>query len=166
MSWIRSPAAPGPRPAASGVPALLLAVAVSALAPSPLPVRAQASEPGPLPQTPPAAAPDPAGAGADEARLIATIHRAAAAQGVAGSTLERIARCESELDPRARNPRSGAAGLFQFVPATWAWASAEAGYAGADVFDPAANAAAAAWLARHGGLQHWGACARRAAADP
>jgi soluble lytic murein transglycosylase-like protein len=54
--------------------------------------------------------------------------------------------CESRGDPTAVNPISSAAGLFQFVPNTWGWASAEAGWAGADVFDPEANVAAAAWL--------------------
>lgn len=58
----------------------------------------------------------------------------------------RIIQCESRGDPTAVNPYSGASGLFQFMASTWTWASAEAGWAGASVFDPEANTAAAAWL--------------------
>ncbi|MEX0863450.1 MAG: transglycosylase SLT domain-containing protein [Acidimicrobiia bacterium] len=58
-----------------------------------------------------------------------------------------ILRCESNGDPDAYNPYSGASGLFQFLPSTWASTAPKAGYAGASVFDPEANAASAAWLA-------------------
>ncbi|NNF63269.1 MAG: transglycosylase SLT domain-containing protein [Acidimicrobiia bacterium] len=54
--------------------------------------------------------------------------------------------CESNGDPLALNPSSGAAGLFQFIPSTWSWASDFAGWSGANVFDPEANIASAAWL--------------------
>lgn len=54
--------------------------------------------------------------------------------------------CESRGNPTVVNDVSGAAGLFQFVPNTWGWASAEAGWGGANVFDPEANIASAAWL--------------------
>jgi hypothetical protein len=57
-----------------------------------------------------------------------------------------IIHCESKGDPTAVNPYSGASGLFQFLSGTWEWASAEAGWAGASVFDPEANIASAAWL--------------------
>jgi soluble lytic murein transglycosylase-like protein len=57
-----------------------------------------------------------------------------------------VIECESRGDPTARNPASGAAGLFQFISSTWRWASSEAGWAGADVYDPEANIAVAAWL--------------------
>jgi hypothetical protein len=58
----------------------------------------------------------------------------------------RVMWCESRGNPTVVNDVSGAAGLFQFVPNTWGWASAEAGWAGASVFDPEANIASAAWL--------------------
>ena len=54
--------------------------------------------------------------------------------------------CESAGDPNALNPSTQAAGLFQFLPGTWATASAGAGWDGADVFSPAANIAVAYWL--------------------
>lgn len=57
--------------------------------------------------------------------------------------------CESNGDPNAHNPYSGAAGLFQFLPSTWASTSPQAGFAGASVYDPEANIASAAWLGNY-----------------
>jgi hypothetical protein len=57
-----------------------------------------------------------------------------------------VMKCESRGDPLAYNQRSGASGLFQFISNTWNWASKQAGWAGANAFDPEANTAAAAWL--------------------
>lgn len=57
-----------------------------------------------------------------------------------------VIKCESKGDPAAYNSRSGASGLFQFIPSTWTWASSNAGWAGASPFDPEANVASAAWL--------------------
>ncbi len=59
-----------------------------------------------------------------------------------------ILDCESNGNPEALNPYSGAAGLFQFLPATWNQASNGAGFGGASAFDPEANVAAAAWLGK------------------
>jgi hypothetical protein len=59
----------------------------------------------------------------------------------------RIMQCESLGDPKAYNPYSGASGLFQFLPGTWAITSPKAGYQGASPFDPEANTASAAWVA-------------------
>lgn len=59
----------------------------------------------------------------------------------------RIIDCESNGDPDAVNPYTGAAGLFQFLPSTWASASPQAGYGGSSALDPQANIATAAWLA-------------------
>ncbi len=50
-----------------------------------------------------------------------------------------IARCESGLNPAAYNPYSGASGLFQIIPGTWAGTS-EARYS---PFNAQANIAAA-----------------------
>lgn len=57
-----------------------------------------------------------------------------------------IMQCESLGDPDAYNPYSGASGLYQFLPSTWATTAPKAGFAGASPFDPTANVAAAAWL--------------------
>ncbi|HEU4894472.1 MAG TPA: transglycosylase SLT domain-containing protein [Acidimicrobiia bacterium] len=59
----------------------------------------------------------------------------------------RIIDCESNGNPSAVNPYSGASGLFQFLPSTWATTAPNAGYAGASALDPEANVATAAWLA-------------------
>jgi hypothetical protein len=63
----------------------------------------------------------------------------------------RIAWCESRYHPNSVNTDSGASGLFQFMPGTWAgtpWASQSP-------FDPVANAQAAAWLYSHYGPGRW-----------
>jgi Transglycosylase SLT domain len=57
-----------------------------------------------------------------------------------------IIDCESNGDPNALNPYSGAAGLFQFLPSTWEGTAPKAGFAGASVFDPESNIGSAAWL--------------------
>lgn len=70
----------------------------------------------------------------------------------------RILRCESRGDPRAKNPVSTASGLFQHLGSAWTHRSARAGWEGADIFDPVANAAVAAWLVYEGGgWSHWNA---------
>lgn len=58
-----------------------------------------------------------------------------------------ILECESLGDAEAYNPYSGASGLFQFLPSTWASTSPKAGFSGASVFDGEANIGTAAWLA-------------------
>lgn len=58
-----------------------------------------------------------------------------------------IMECESHGNPDAVNPYSGAAGLFQFLPGTWAVASVRAGVGDRSVFDGEANIVAASWLA-------------------
>lgn len=68
----------------------------------------------------------------------------------------RIAWCESTFNPGSVNPSSGASGLFQHLRHLWAKRSASAGFAGADIFDPEANTAVAAWLLYEGGgWGHW-----------
>jgi hypothetical protein len=69
-----------------------------------------------------------------------------------------IAWCESRYDANATNPSSGAAGLFQHIPRFWAGRSTKAGVGGADIYDPSANTAVAAWLVyANGGWRHWNA---------
>jgi hypothetical protein len=66
-----------------------------------------------------------------------------------------IIECESHGDPDAKNPRSTASGLFQHLASLWGERAAAAGWADADVFDPFANIAVAAWLLETGGPGHW-----------
>ena len=67
-----------------------------------------------------------------------------------------VISCESSGDPNAKNPRSSASGLFQHLGRFWAERSVKAGLPGADIFDPSANVAVAAWLVYDGGgWSHW-----------
>ncbi len=87
---------------------------------------------------------------------IESIIRAAAAQwGADPSQLLRVAYCESRYNPSAYNPSSGASGLFQFLASTWAANSVRAGYGGASVFDPVANANTAAYMFAHSQAGQW-----------
>jgi hypothetical protein len=66
-----------------------------------------------------------------------------------------VAEAESNLDPLAENPTTGAAGLFQFLPSTWETLSELAGRGGASVFDARANAAVASWTVAEYGWHPW-----------
>jgi hypothetical protein len=72
----------------------------------------------------------------------AAIDEAAGRYGVDRSTLYRIAQIESGGNPRAKNPRSSAGGLFQFIDST------ASQYGLADRFDPSQASDAAARLLR------------------
>ena len=84
------------------------------------------------------------------------IDQAAADYGIPGAAprLRAIAWCESRWFPGAFN-RSGASGVFQFMPATWRYASRMAGFWGASPFDAVANVWSAVWLYRAEGPRHW-----------
>ena len=94
----------------------------------------------------------PAPAPAD---IEAIIRSAAATWGADPNQLLRVAWCESRYNPLAYNARSGASGLFQFMPATWAANSVRAGYGGASVFDPVASANVAAYMFARGQAAQW-----------
>jgi len=94
----------------------------------------------------------PAPAGGD---MEAIIRAAAARWGADPSQLLRVAYCESRYNPSAYNASSGASGLFQFLATTWAANSVRAGYAGASVFDPVANANTAAYMFGIGQARQW-----------
>jgi len=63
----------------------------------------------------------------------------------------RVAWCESRYHPNSVNSQSGASGLFQFLPSTWAGSPWHA----QSPFDPVANSQAAAWLYSTYGPQRW-----------
>lgn len=59
--------------------------------------------------------------------------------GAYGQAALNVARCESGFNPNATNPSSGAAGIFQFLPSTWATTA----YAGYSPYNASANIHAA-----------------------
>ena len=90
------------------------------------------------------------------------IHKHFAALGArTGGIALCVAERESNLDPLAVNPITGASGLFQFIPSTWSSLSELAGWGGASVFEARANAAVAAWTVAQYGWHPW----RSVAAD-
>jgi uncharacterized protein YabE (DUF348 family) len=89
------------------------------------------------------------------AEIEAIIREAAAAQGADAAQLLRVAYCESRYNPGAYNASSGASGLFQFMPATWAANSVRAGFAGTSPFDPVAAANVAAYMFARGQAYQW-----------
>src|SRR5205807_8398686 len=101
----------------------------------------------------PAPTPKPAPVAAAQPQSIPDIVRAAFAPLGAGAVTWalRVAQCESGYNPNAVNVSSGASGLFQFLASTWA----RTPYAASSVFDPVANAKAAAWLYVNGGPGNW-----------
>ena len=67
-----------------------------------------------------------------------------------------VAWCESRYVPTAYNQSSGASGIFQHLARYWPDRAAKAGWTGADIFDPEANVAVAAWLSNGGSdWSHW-----------
>ena len=83
------------------------------------------------------------------------IRAAAATWGADPNQLLRVAWCESRYNPNAYNTSSGASGLFQFMPRTWAANSVRAGYGGASVFDAVANANTAAYMFANSQAWQW-----------
>jgi hypothetical protein len=123
-----------------------------------------ASDDGPVgnPRTSPPPSPSPGSSPLGRAAVTDLIRERFAS--LRSGTVE-VALCvaehESGFDPLAVNPSTGAAGLFQFLPSTWASLSELAGWGGASVFDARANAAVAAWTVAHYGWHPW----RSVAAD-
>jgi uncharacterized protein YraI len=94
---------------------------------------------------------NPGAPATNEQEIIAIIHEAAAAYGQSPEAMVRVARCESSLNPRAVDSSGSYHGLFQFVPSTFAGTP----YGGQDIYDPWANAHAAAWMWSEGRKYEW-----------
>jgi hypothetical protein len=108
----------------------------------------QAQAAAPAPAAPPAAAAAPSGGGSIQDIILAAF---APLGGGAQQWALRIAKCESGYNPNAVNRSSGASGLFQFLPSTWAALP----WHGSSPFDPVANAQAAAYYYQHSGPGPW-----------
>lgn len=81
------------------------------------------------------------------------IRLAASTFGVSLAEMRAVAACETggTFDPGSYNPGSGASGLYQFLSSTWS----SQGLAGFSVYDPVANALAAARIASREGWAQW-----------
>jgi transglycosylase-like protein with SLT domain len=117
--------------------------AARAATPAPAPARTPASAPAPAPPPPPSAG----GGSIQQIILDAFAPLGAGAQQWA----LRVAKCESGYNPNAVNRGSGASGLFQFLPSTWASMPQH----NQSVFNPVANAQAAAVLYQRSGPGQW-----------
>lgn len=60
-----------------------------------------------------------AGASGDRAARASRASRSGERSSGLSGIARRVAQCESNLNPRAENPRSSASGLFQFISSTW-----------------------------------------------
>lgn len=68
----------------------------------------------------------------------------------------KVAKCESGFDPNAKNPKSTAEGIYQFIDSTWAKTLRDMGLPKTtSKYDPKANIEAGIWLMKHEGTQHW-----------
>ena len=67
--------------------------------------------------------------------------------------LDCISWFESKHTPSATNPRSGAAGQYQFLWSTWR--GTPQGRAGLSPYDPVAARAAARWMLQQGRAREW-----------
>lgn len=101
----------------------------------------------------PGSTPVPAPGGSSSQGMIDIIYAAADRWGQPRADMLRVARCESNLDPRAVNSSSGASGLFQFMPGTFA--GTPNGKRGEDIFNAYSSADAAGWMWANGMRNHW-----------
>ena len=69
----------------------------------------------------------------------------------------RIAKCESNLNPQAKNKISTASGIFQFLNSTFIKQAEAYGIEWSDKNDPEVQAELAANMIADGGLFHWNA---------
>jgi soluble lytic murein transglycosylase-like protein len=86
-----------------------------------------------------------------ERQIVRIIKQAAKRYDQSPKKMVRVARCESNLDPCAVNPAGPYRGLFQFLDSTWR----STPYRHDNVYDPKANALAAAWMWREGRRDEW-----------
>jgi len=101
----------------------------------------------------PGSTPAPDSGNSSNQEMIDLIYAAADRWGQPQADMLRVARCESNLDPRAVNSSSGASGLFQFMPGTFA--GTPNGKRGENIFNAYSSADAAGWMWANGMRNHW-----------
>jgi len=85
--------------------------------------------------------------------VLDIIEQVAQRKGIASEDFLRFAHIETggRFNERAHNDKTDAKGLFQFLPGTWATTP----WAGYSIYDPVANANAAAWMWSVGRRGEW-----------
>ncbi len=101
----------------------------------------------------PGSTPAPDSGNSSNQEIIDLIYAAADRWGQPRADMLRVARCESNLNPRAVNSSSGASGLFQFMPSTFA--GTPNGKRGENIFNAYSSADAAGWMWANGMRNHW-----------
>jgi hypothetical protein len=86
-----------------------------------------------------------------EDQILGYITKAAKKYGQSRQAMERVARCESNLDPCAVNKSGPYYGLYQFLKSTWKTTP----YGNKSIFDPKAQAMAAGWMWKQGRKNEW-----------
>jgi hypothetical protein len=86
-----------------------------------------------------------------EKEILAFIRKAAKKYGQSKKAMERVARCESVLDPCAVNRSGPYYGLYQFLKSTWKTTP----YKNRSIWDPKAQALATAWMWKKGRKNEW-----------
>lgn len=84
---------------------------------------------------------------------VESVIRSAAAEfGVSGDRMVRVARCESTLNPNAKNGKFG--GLFQFSDTTFNWFASMSGLGGSK-WNASDASRMASWAFANGYASHW-----------
>ncbi len=86
-----------------------------------------------------------------EKEILGFIKKAAEKYGQSASAMERVARCESVLDPCAVNKEGPWYGLFQYLKSTWR----STPYGNESIWDPEAQSMATAWMWKQGRKNEW-----------
>jgi hypothetical protein len=86
-----------------------------------------------------------------EQEILGFIKKAAKEYGQSFKAMERVARCESTLDPCAYSKAGPYFGLYQFLKSTWKTTP----YGDKNIYDPKAQAYAAGWMWKQGRKNEW-----------
>jgi hypothetical protein len=86
-----------------------------------------------------------------EDQILGYIGKASKRYNQSRSAMERVARCESNLDPCAVNREGPYYGLYQFLKSTWKTTP----YGNENIYDPEAQALAAGWMWSEGRKNEW-----------
>lgn len=86
-----------------------------------------------------------------EKEILGFIQAAAKKYGQNAKDMERVARCESVLDPCAVNKTGPWYGLYQYLKSTWRGTP----YGNESIWDPEAQAMATGWMWKEGRKNEW-----------